>query len=48
LSTRSVSDLKDANGDSILRAVYENTMTSIMNTAQGTQFKRNVIIPATL
>ena len=32
----------------ILQYIYEKTLRQITNTAQGTQFKRNVIIPATL
>lgn len=32
----------------ILRDIYERSIIKIINTAQGTQFKRNVIIPATL
>ena len=31
-----------------INKIYEDTITNIMNVAQGTQFKRNVIIPATL
>lgn len=33
---------------SILNRIYEKSIIKIINTAQGTQFKRNVIIPATL
>jgi hypothetical protein len=33
---------------SILHRIYEKSIIKIINTAQGTQFKRNVIIPATL
>ena len=31
-----------------LQEIYDRSMLKIVNTAQGTQFKRNVIIPATL
>lgn len=33
---------------SILYGIYDRSIIKIINTAQGTQFKRNVIIPATL
>lgn len=33
---------------SILQRIYDKSIIKIINTAQGTQFKRNVIIPATL
>lgn len=33
---------------SILSKIYDKSILKIINTAQGTQFKRNVIIPATL
>ena len=33
---------------SILYRIYDKSIMKIINTAQGTQFKRNVIIPATL
>ena len=33
---------------SILHRIYDKSIIKIINTAQGTQFKRNVIIPATL
>lgn len=33
---------------SILYRIYDRSIIKIINTAQGTQFKRNVIIPATL
>jgi hypothetical protein len=33
---------------SILYGIYDKSIIKIINTAQGTQFKRNVIIPATL
>lgn len=51
-STNSVADLKYVNIPSNLKNVIDNiyhqSMTMIANVAQGTQFKRNVIIPATL
>lgn len=31
-----------------MQDIYDKTIIEIINTAQGTQFKRNVIIPATL
>jgi len=39
---------KTAGVGTLVDRVYHRTMTDIANTAQGTQFKRNVIIPATL
>ena len=51
-TTNSVADLKyttvPANISSFINNVYHQSMTMIANVAQGTQFKRNVIIPATL
>lgn len=51
-TTNSVADLKyttiPANISSFINSVYHQSMTMIANVAQGTQFKRNVIIPATL
>lgn len=51
-TTNSVADLKyttiPANISSFIDDVYHQSMTMIANVAQGTQFKRNVIIPATL
>lgn len=49
----SVADLRTATSKSSkvqndINKIYEDTITTIANTAQGTQFKRNVIIPATL
>ena len=48
----SVADLKyttiPTNISSFINDVYHQSMTMIANVAQGTQFKRNVIIPATL
>jgi hypothetical protein len=32
----------------LLTAVYDDSILNIINTSEGTQFKRNVIIPATL
>lgn len=39
---------KTAGVGTLIDRVYHKTLTDIANTAQGTQFKRNVIIPATL
>ena len=51
-TTNSVADLKyttiPANISSFINSIYHKSMTMIANVAQGTQFKRNVIIPATL
>ena len=51
-TTNSVADLKyttiPTNISSFINDVYHQSMTMIANVAQGTQFKRNVIIPATL
>ena len=51
-TTNSVADLKyttiPANISNFINSVYHQSMTMIANVAQGTQFKRNVIIPATL
>jgi hypothetical protein len=32
----------------VIKMIYDKSIVKIVNTAQGTQFKRNVIIPATL
>lgn len=34
--------------NSVIKHIYDKSIIRIINTAQGTQFKRNVIIPATL
>lgn len=51
-TTNSVADLKyttiPANIASFINNIYHQSITMIANVAQGTQFKRNVIIPATL
>lgn len=51
-TTNSVADLKyttiPTNISSFINDIYHRSMTMIANVAQGTQFKRNVIIPATL
>lgn len=51
-TTNSVADLKyttiPANISRFINDIYHRSMTMIANVAQGTQFKRNVIIPATL
>lgn len=44
-SMRAINDL---NGKPNMQDIYDKTIIEIINTAQGTQFKRNVIIPATL
>ena len=49
----SVAELRTASSRNVkvkndIAKIYEDTVTTIANTAQGTQFKRNVIIPATL
>lgn len=46
-SADTVGDLAES-FDPVLKHIYEKSMLTITNTAQGTQFKRNVIIPATL
>ena len=45
-SMKAINDL-DGKSD-IMQIIYDKTIIEIINTAQGTQFKRNVIIPATL
>ena len=40
--------LSDPDIHEILQRIYDKSILKIINTAQGTQFKRNVIIPATL
>ena len=51
-TTNSVADLKyttiPTNISSFINDIYHQSITMIANVAQGTQFKRNVIIPATL
>lgn len=42
-----VSDLTNYDNP-IIKQIYDKSIIKIINTAQGTQFKRNVIIPATL
>lgn len=45
----SMKAIDDLDGKSkTMQAIYDKTIIEIINTAQGTQFKRNVIIPATL
>lgn len=44
-SMRAINDL---DGKPNMQDIYDKTIIEIINTAQGTQFKRNVIIPATL
>lgn len=47
--TQKIQDLAKAEGiDKIVNKIYNRTLIDIANVAQGTQFKRNVIIPATL
>lgn len=43
-----VTDLLPYLDNPLINQIYDKTITKIINTAQGTQFKRNVIIPATL
>lgn len=40
--------INDLDGNPHMQDIYDKTIIEIINTAQGTQFKRNVIIPATL
>lgn len=40
--------INDLDGNPNMQDIYNKTIIEIINTAQGTQFKRNVIIPATL
>lgn len=40
--------INDLDGNPHMQDIYDKTIMEIINTAQGTQFKRNVIIPATL
>ena len=51
-NTRSIHDIDldtvPENIKPFIEDIYHKSMESIINTAQGTQFKRNVIIPATL
>lgn len=51
-STNSIADFKYKEQPdtikNILNIIYEDSLETIANVAQGTQFKRNVIIPATL
>lgn len=51
-STSSVADLRyveiPSDIASVVNDIYHQSLTMIANVAQGTQFKRNVIIPATL
>lgn len=42
------SAINDLDGNPHMQDIYDKTIIEIINTAQGTQFKRNVIIPATL
>ena len=44
-SMRAINDLDEKPN---MQDIYDKTIIEIINTAQGTQFKRNVIIPATL
>ena len=52
-NTNSVSDLRTLKGKNraqqkLIDYVYQESLLKMINTSQGTQFKRNVIIPATL
>lgn len=51
-TVHSVSDLRTLEVNDAIKSdiakIYHSTITTISNVAQGTQFKRNVIIPATL
>lgn len=51
-SVKTVDDLKNIKVDPTIQKdidkIYKDSIINIMNVAQGTQFKRNVIIPATL
>lgn len=40
--------INDLDGNPNMQDIYDKTIIEIINTAQGIQFKRNVIIPATL
>ncbi len=40
--------INDLDGNPNMQDIYDKTIIEIINTAQGAQFKRNVIIPATL
>lgn len=40
--------INDLDGNPNMQDIYDKTIIEIINTAQGTQFKRNVVIPATL
>lgn len=40
--------INDLDGNPNMQDIYDKTIIEIINTAEGTQFKRNVIIPATL
>lgn len=40
--------INDLDGNPSMQGIYDKSIIEIVNTAQGTQFKRNVIIPATL
>lgn len=44
----SMKAIDDLDGKPNMQDIYDKTIIEIVNTAQGTQFKRNVIIPATL
>ena len=44
----SMGAINDLDGKPSMQDIYDKTIIEIINTAQGTQFKRNVIIPATL
>lgn len=47
---KSLAELKDYSGlyEQNIKIIYDSSILETTNTAQGTQFKRNVIIPATL
>jgi hypothetical protein len=45
---KSLAELRGVKGNKALNIIYERSILDVTNTAQGTQFKRNVIIPATL
>lgn len=40
--------INDLDGHPNMQSIYDKSIIEIVNTAEGTQFKRNVIIPATL
>lgn len=40
--------INDLDGNPNMQDIYDRTIIEIINTAQGAQFKRNVVIPATL